>query len=100
MREPILKAVAMPPRIFWAPAVPAIINVAVQLSIMFLWITSDLGSGGSNPLFFIATIVFVHIFIIIYGVKEPHLSNMMRAWGPLASPSRNVYKGKGNKLAP
>lgn len=94
MREPILKAVAMPPRIFWAPAVPAIINVAVQLGIMFLWITSDLKSGGSNPLFFIASIIFVHIFIIIYGVQEPHLSNMMRAWGRWPAPAKMSIKAK------
>ncbi len=95
MREPILKAVAMPPRIFWAPAVPAMINFAVQAPIMFMWIGS-----GRNPIFFIGTLIIVHAFIVIYSVKEPHLSNMMRAWGPLASPTRNVYKGKGNKLAP
>lgn len=100
MREPILKAVAMPPRIFWAPMVPTMLNVAVQVPIMFLWIASDIGSGGSNPIWFMGTIVLVHIFIIIYSVHEPHLSNMMRAWGPMATPSRNVYRARGNKLAP
>ncbi len=95
MREPILKAVAMPPRIFWAPAIPAMLNFAVQAPIMFMWI----GSGG-NPIIFIGTLIIVHFFIIIYSVKEPHLSHMMQAWGPLATPTRNVYKGKGNKLAP
>ena len=32
MNEPILKAVAMPPRLFWAPLAPAILNLAIQFA--------------------------------------------------------------------
>ncbi len=95
MREPILKAVAMPPRVFWAPMIPAIANFAVQAPIMFMWI-----AAGQNPIFFIGTILIVHVIIIIYSVREPHLSNMMKAAGPLSTPSKNVYPSRGNKLAP
>lgn len=95
MQEPILKAVAMPPRVFWAPMVPAIVNIAVQAPIMFMWI-----AFGNNPIFFIATLLLAHIGIVIYGVREPHLSNMMKAAGPMMSPSKNIYPSKGNKLAP
>lgn len=95
MREPIFKAVCMPPRIFWAPMVPAMLNVAVQAPLLLLWVGTN-----HNPMLFIFTIVCVHVFIVIYSVKEQHLSNMIRAWGPLSSPTRNVYKGKGRKLAP
>lgn len=96
MNEPILKAVSMPPRIFWAPMVPAVVNLAVQLSLMF-----SIGIPmGMNPLFFVASIILVHGSIIAYGVREPHLSKMMRAQGPLMTPSKNVYSAKGNKLAP
>lgn len=95
MHEPILKAVAMPPRIFWAPMIPAIANLAVQAPIMFMWI-----AAGNNPIFFIGTLLLAHIGIVIYGVKEPHLSNMMRAAGPMMGGTKNVYPSKGNKLAP
>lgn len=96
MNEPILKAVSMPPRIFWAPMVPAVVNLAVQLSLMF-----TIGIPmGVNPLVFVASILIVHIGIIIYGVKEPHLSKMMKAQGPLMTPSKNIYGTRGNKLAP
>lgn len=95
MQEPILKAVAMPPKVFWAPMVPSIANITVQSVFLCMWIAS-----GRNPIFFIATIGLAHLIIIVYGVKEPHLSNMMKAAGPMLTPSRNVYSSRGNKLAP
>lgn len=95
MHEPILKAVAMPPKVFWAPMVPAIANVALQSVFLIMWIATN-----HNPIFFIATFALAHIGIIIYGVKEPHLSRMMKASGPALIPSKNIYPTKGNKLAP
>lgn len=95
MQEPILKAVAMPPKVFWAPMVPAIVNIAIQSVFVVMWIAT-----GHNPIFFIATFALAHICIIIYGVKEPHLSNMMKASGPALAPTKNIYPSKGNKLAP
>lgn len=95
MREPILKAVAMPPKLFWAPMLPAGVNLAIQFTFMSFGLAL-----GINPLFFLVSIVFAHLFIVIYGAKEPHLSNMMKAYGPTARASVNMYKSKGNKLAP
>ena len=96
MREPLLKAVAMPPRMFWAPFLPATINLALQFPFMFI----GMGVLGLNPLLFVFPILFVHVFLIIYGSREPHLSAMIRAFGPMAGGSKNIYKSKGTKLAP
>lgn len=96
MREPILKAVAMPPRIFWAPFLPAIINLAIQFPFMFM----GMGIFEMNPLIFVFPIIIVHVLLIIAGVREPHLSSMVRAYGPMAGGSKNIYKCKGTKLAP
>lgn len=96
MREPILKAVAMPPKMFWAPFVPAAANFAIQCPLMFI----ALGVWDTNPLVFIPSVVIGHLFLIVYGAREPHLSNMMRTYGPFASGSKNPYKSKGTKLAP
>ncbi|MDR2902632.1 MAG: hypothetical protein LBU87_05980 [Lactobacillales bacterium] len=101
MREPILKAVAMPPRLFLAPFIPAVANLAVQLMFMFIALIWSV-----NPLYFVASILIVHIIIISYGVKEPHVSKIMKAQGQgqggggLMSPSKNIYPAKGKKLAP
>ena len=96
MREPILKAVAMPPRIFWAPMLPAGINLATQIPIMFI----GMGAFQMNPIVFLPPILVGHIFLIIYGSREPHLSTMIRTYGPMAGGSKNLYQSKGTKLAP
>ena len=97
MKEPILKAVAMPPRVFWAPMVPALVNFATQVPLIFIWI----GLFQGNPIWGIWTVLIVHIFIIIYSAQEPHLSHMMLAWGQNGPTStRNIYHSRGNKLAP
>ncbi len=95
MREPILKSVAMPPKVLWAPMVPALANLAVQTPCVFFGIAIwDL-----NPLWIISTIIPVHIFLIIVGFKEPHLSNMLKSQGKFAKSYKSVYPEGGRKLA-
>ncbi|MBR4931991.1 MAG: hypothetical protein IKZ02_03070 [Alphaproteobacteria bacterium] len=96
MREPILKAVSMPPRIFWAPFVPAVVNFSIQMGIMVMCIAIF----HINPLWFIPTMLIGHLIIAAYAWQEPHLSKMMQTYGPMASKSQNIYPVKGNKLAP
>jgi len=97
MREPILKSVAMPPKLFWAPMFVAFINFVIQGAIMFV-LMGVLG-GEYNPLMSLLTILLVHIILIAYGVREPHMSKIMQSRGPFLVPSRNVYYSRGNKLA-
>ena len=97
MKEPILRAVAMPPRLFWAPMAPAGANLGIQLPMaLFMQTFSDV-----NPLWIVLTLVLAHIGIIIACVKEPHLSKMMEAQGPFIRfmGYRNIYPEKGRKLA-
>ena len=97
MRAPILRAVAMPPRIFMAPFVLAMANFTIQAAWMFILI----GVFGINPLLSLTTIVLGHVFLVIAGTREPHLSKMLQAWGMNGpATSRNIYKSKGVKLAP
>ena len=97
MRAPILKAVAMPPRIFLAPFVPAMLNLVIQGALMFMFI----GIFNVNPLVFLTTMFLMHVFLIIMGTREPHMSHMLQAWG-VSGPtvSHNIYKSKGVKMAP
>lgn len=97
MKEPILKAVAMPPRIFWAPFALAIVNAVVQFGIMMMWIAVAQG----NPIWFIATIALGHIYLVVHSTYDPHLYRMLGAWGR-ARPhaTKNIYPSRGVKLAP
>ena len=96
MREEILKAVAQPPKVLWAPMVPAIINLGVQFPVMFMGI----GLANMNPMFFIFSIIGVHMGLIAAGIREPHLSTMLQAYGQTYIQTTNLYAVTGNKFAP
>ncbi len=96
MREEILKAVAQPPKFLFAPFVPAVINLGIQFPVMFIGI----GLGDINPLFFIISIIIAHAALVGYGIKEPHMSTMLQAYGRSNKVSKNLYSVKGNKFAP
>ena len=96
MREMILKAVANPPKILWAPFLPVLLNIGLQAPLMFIAI----GIFNANPLLFLILVVSVHTFLIFLGAKEPHISAMIQAFGQTNKVSKNFYKQKGNKFAP
>lgn len=96
MREEILKAVAQPPKILWAPMVPAIINLGIQFPMLFMGI----GVADINPLFFIMSIIFSHIALVFAGIREPHLSTMMQAYGQTYKATVNLYSVSGSKYEP
>lgn len=97
MQEPILKAVAMPPRIFWAPFYLAVLNLVVQFPLMLFWVVFAQGS----PIWFIFTILIAHIFLIMHSSYDPHLYLMIVAWVRCFPHStKNTYPTKGAKFAP
>lgn len=96
MREPILKAVANPPKILWGPFLPTLLNLGLQFPMMFVCI----GVFDFNPLVFVMSIVGMHSVIILIGAKEPHISSMIQAFGQTYRVTNNLYKEKGNKFAP
>ncbi len=96
MREIILKAVANPPKILWGPFLPVLLNLGVQFPIMFMF----MGTFNVNPLWFMSSLVVGHLICIVLGVRDPHISAMIQAYGQAAKKSNNLYKEKGNKFAP
>ena len=95
MKERILRAVAMPARLFWAPMAPAGANLGVQLPIALFTQTFS----NINPLWFVVTTVIAHIVIVIMGIKEPHLSKMMESQGKVMKAYKSMYPHKGKYLA-
>ncbi len=96
MREPVLKAVANPPKILWGPFLPTLLNIGIQFPIMFMMI----GAVDINPIFFVASIALGHTLVVLAGAKEPHMSSMIQAFGQTYRKTNNLYKVKGNKFAP
>jgi len=97
MREPILKAVAMPPRLFWAPFMIGVANFAVHGALLFMLIAIV----DFNPLWVGVSAIVVHSIIVSYSSKEPHLSRMCEAWGKSGpNTTHSIYESRGVKLAP
>ena len=97
MEEQILKSVAMPPRLLWAPQVPAILNIVLH----FIFILGSVLVFSLNPLYGITSLVLCHIALILAGLREPHLSTMIQSQGKFILYSYNaIYKKPGRKLAP
>ena len=96
MRDMVLKAVAQPPKIFWGPVLPVVLNMGLQFPMMFM----AMGIWNINPLMFIITILIGHGIVVLAGAKDPHLSAMIQAFGQANKVSTNLYSDKGNKFEP
>ena len=59
-----------------------------------------MGIWNINPLMFIVSILIAHASVVAAGVREPHLSAMIQAFGQTNMVSKNLYAEKGNKFAP
>lgn len=95
MRVPVLKTVANPPKLLLAPFMLGIGNFVVQAALLVISLGFDV-----NPLLFLATIAIGHILMIILGSKDQHLAKILVSSGKFSKKSLNIYKCKGNKLAP
>lgn len=96
MKEPILKAVANPPKILWGPFLLVLLNMGVQFPLMFMFI----GGFNINPIFFMASIIAGHVGAVAAGARDQHIGNMLQAFGQCYKSTNNLYKVKGNKFAP
>lgn len=91
MKTQILKAVAMPPKLFWAPMFPACMNFVIQMAIMVILMGAF--PGEINPIVFIFTFAVVHVGLIIWGTREPHLSTILPTLG-----QARVFWNKESKI--
>ena len=93
MKTPILKAVAMPPRLFWAPTALTLVNIAVQTALIL--VALGIASGKLNPLVFIISFSVVQIGLIIWGSQEPHLGTIL----PCQKRTKKMW-GTNDKIKP
>ena len=83
MKQQVLKALANPALLFYVPYSLAVINFAVQFIIyMILFIGSLIVSKGTNPispLFFLLSVIGVHMFMMLFAKKDPQLGQIVSA---------------------
>ena len=83
MKQQVLKALANPALLFYVPYSLAVLNFAVQFIIyMILFIGSLIVSKGTNPispLFFLLSVIGVHMFMMLFAKKDPQLGQIVSA---------------------
>ena len=91
MPERVMRAVANPPTIFWAPYLPAAINMGFHAMLMvYGWALFKV-----SPLTCIVSLLLCHGFIAGQGARQPHLSTLMICWARTLLPTRNLPRRKG-----
>lgn len=97
MKESILKAVAQPPKLFGAPYLPAFINLLLH---MFLILLQAFRLKGDTIMYIILGLGITHGLIVLFGKREPHMSNIILSYFKTPSGSNNILKEKGDKFIP
>jgi hypothetical protein len=74
--QKILRAVAMPSQLYWAPQLPAIINMIAHSLLMIY------GSGlfEIKPPIFVLSFLCVHVGIALWLRRVPHVTTLIKAW--------------------
>lgn len=78
MKKTILKDVAMPPKVFGAPVNLAMVNAGVFIVLHLI------SPVEINPIFFILIMLCLHLLLVFFGKKEPHLSKLLQNKGKKA----------------
>ena len=98
MKEEILKSVAQPMVIFYAPFSLFIMNLVISVILMLIFLM--LGKG-TYVLFSVILFVILHAVAILIGKKEPHISSIISARSNIkVRNTKNAIKEKGNKFVP
>ncbi len=82
MKQQVLKALANPAHIFYVPYSLAVLNFAVQFiifMIIFLVVLIDDWQNTLNPLWFLVSVIVVHMILAFFAKKEPQLGQIISA---------------------
>ncbi len=83
MKQQVLKALANPAHIFYVPYSLAVINFIIQFIIWIaLFVISIVVTKGNNPvspLFFLVSVIVVHLIIAVFSKRDPQLGQIVSA---------------------
>ena len=96
VRTLVLRVVAEPPQVFWAPLMPAAGNVLINITGMLFGIMAF----NVNPLPFFVTLLVGHGLIAGYAARDPHISGLISAWMVSRRKTGNLIPVAGNKYVP
>lgn len=86
MKQQVLKALANPPHLFYVPYNLAVLNFMLQFIIFIILYTVGIFVLGINnvntylnPIYFIASVCIVHMFLIRFTKRDPQLGQILIA---------------------
>ena len=81
MKQQVLKALANPPRIFYVPYYLAVLNFVVQFIVFVVFYTLSLLvlKIEIQPVFFLLSVICVHMLLAIYSRKDPQIGQILAA---------------------
>ena len=95
MKEELLKSVAQPMMVFYAPFGLFIRNFAICVILMFVLLVFGF---GIHILWVILLFVVLHFVSIAVGKHEPHIDNILASRKNIRARTRNVVREDGNKF--
>ena len=95
MKEELLKSVAQPMQVFFAPFGLFLLNVAVTFISMILFLILGFGVYMWIP---VILFVVLHIVTVVIGKNEPHIDNIIASRKNIRIKTKNLIKENGNKF--
>ena len=95
MKEELLKSVAQPMQVFFAPFGLFILNVMVTFIFMVLLLVLEFGVYMWVP---IVLFIILHFVAMIIGKNEPHIDNIIASRKNIKARTKNLIKENGNKF--
>jgi type IV secretory pathway TrbD component len=97
LKEELLKSIAYPSLMFFAPFGLAMFNLAVGvLGIAFCLLFGYMGYIWIP----MVGIFVIHLMLVALAKHDPHIDNLLRARSNIKARTENIIKEKGNKFAP
>ncbi|MCL2439008.1 MAG: VirB3 family type IV secretion system protein [Alphaproteobacteria bacterium] len=97
MKEEILKSVAAPSRLFYAPFRLFIMNAVLCVLSMLVFLVYGAGAYMWIP---VVNFFVIHLILMIAAQAEPHIDNIIFLKLSFLAKTRNAVREKGDKFAP
>lgn len=95
MKEELLKSVAQPMMIFYAPIGLFIRNIVV---VVLLLIISLFMQSATGMIMSVLMFVILHMISMVIGKREPHIDNILASRNNIRTRTKNVLVEDGNKF--
>ncbi len=95
MKEELLKSVAQPMQVFFAPFGFFLLNVVVTFILMILFLILGFGVYMWIP---VLLFIVLHFVAVVIGKKEPHIDNIIASRKNIKARTKNLIKENGNKF--